>query len=102
MNQSTTVSACCGTSLKEGSHSGDVCSKCDKWTTPTSPTETVSDLEHKILAKIGQCKQPIGYSCEYCSALHDVLSMLKQPSEHDLELIREGHQRSDRDTRRGV
>lgn len=71
--------------------------------TPThSPTETVSDLERKILTKIGQCKQPVGYSCEYCSALHDVLAILKQPSEHDLELIKEGHQRSDRDTRRGV
>lgn len=70
--------------------------------TPTSPTETVSDLEHKILVKIGQCKQPVGYSCEYCSALHDVLAILRQPSEHDLELIKEGHQRSDRDTRRGV
>lgn len=69
---------------------------------PTESREIVSDLERKILTKIGQCKQPVGYSCEYCSALHDVLAILKQPSEHDLELIKEGHQRSDRDTRRGV
>ena len=36
-----------------------------------------SHLEDKIREKIGQCQQPRDRSCEYCSALHDVLSLIK-------------------------
>lgn len=37
------VSKCCNSKLKEGSHSGDVCSKCDKWTSACT-----------------QCNKPLG------------------------------------------
>ena len=34
-------------------------------------------IEEWIKDKFSECKQPPGHSCEYCSALHDVLEVLE-------------------------
>ena len=66
-----------------------------------SLAEARREWVEEIKKKISQCKQAPGMSCEYCSALYDVLSILNPLSEHDQELIREGRAMSDFDTRRG-
>jgi hypothetical protein len=41
-----------------------------------SRAEVLEEVRGKIEVKIGQCKQPITQSCEYCSALHDIKTII--------------------------
>lgn len=41
-----------------------------------SRAEVLEEVRKGVEVKIGQCKQPITQSCEYCSALHDIKTII--------------------------
>lgn len=42
--------------------------------------QTRTEMVEKINKRISECKQPLGYSCEYCSALNDILELIQSLS----------------------